>query len=497
MRAHESRGGFAFTPSPAAVLRRKCACGGGGSADCEECRRKPAVQRSAVDDAVVGEAPAAVHETLQSAGRPLDPAPRAFMEARLGHDFSRVRVHADAAAARSARQIHASAYSLGPHVVFAGGPPSIATAEGRRLLAHELAHTVQQKDADAGAASIRVGSASDASEREADAAATALDRGRAPLTAAAAGGTAVRRQPDDNPRQKTDDPRPEPFDPTGAPTVDIPGVGEMEVNPSVIAPDMDGVPDFMRGKEVKLSDLRKVLDAIGLGRKKRDPKGEPKGFCEQFQMERGEKGAVEGLCCPKFKRDPRVCCKSTNMDVFQHRCCGTNEVAIGGKCIAPKVVPGPLPNPPGPKPKPQPQPAPAPAPVPVSTVVYFEQDKPGAAAKGEEGLRKSLTADGAKGLDLLVKELKENPTFKVQLTGKASSEGTPGYNLGLAGRRARLLADVLVAMGVDRSRITEPKDGGSECKKEEDGIHNCGETGAAKDPSANDRQVAAKVFAEP
>jgi hypothetical protein len=496
----ESRPSASFTPGPAAVLRRKCDCGGSGS-DCEGCRKKGTLQRSAAGQAEVGMTPRGVYETLRSPGRPLDDAARAFMEPRFGHDFSRVRVHADAGAAESARQIHASAYTLGQHIVFAGGSPSIGNAQGRRLLAHELAHTVQQEGVEAAGASVHVGSPGDVHEHEADAAARAMEsagspRGARPFAGSRVGSPAAVRRQEENPRRPPEE-RPEPFEATGAPTVDIPGIGEMEINPTVIGPDIEGVPDFLRGKEVKLSDLRKALDALGLGKRKKAQKGEPTGFCEKFQMERAESGAVEGLCCPKFVRDPRKCCKSTNMDVHQTRCCGPTEVAIGGRCITPQPAPAPGPTKKQTTPAPKPPPAPAPVPVPVSTVLLFEQNQPGTASKDEEGLRKGLTSEGSKQLDMLAKELKDNPTFKVQLTGKASSEGPPWYNLGLAGRRAHLVADVLVGMGVDRSRITEPPDGGSECKKLEDGIHNCGETGASKEIEPNDRQVRAQVFTVP
>jgi hypothetical protein len=87
-----------------------------------------------------------VHEVLSSSGRPLDAATRAVMEPRFGHDFSRVRVHFDKAAERSARQLHARAYTVGQHIVFGAGQFSSGTHEGRRLLAHELAHVIQQGD---------------------------------------------------------------------------------------------------------------------------------------------------------------------------------------------------------------------------------------------------------------------------------------------------------------------------------------------------------------
>jgi hypothetical protein len=69
---------------------------------------------------------------------------RALMEPRLGHDFGQVRVHADAKAAASARALNARAFTFGREIVFGAGQYAPQTAAGRRLLAHELAHVVQQ-----------------------------------------------------------------------------------------------------------------------------------------------------------------------------------------------------------------------------------------------------------------------------------------------------------------------------------------------------------------
>jgi Domain of unknown function (DUF4157) len=92
----------------------------------------------------VGEAPAIVDEVLRSPGSPLGNRARALMESRFGTDFGPVRVHTDGSAARSARAIRARAYSSGADIVFASGRFTVATAEGRALLAHELAHVAQQ-----------------------------------------------------------------------------------------------------------------------------------------------------------------------------------------------------------------------------------------------------------------------------------------------------------------------------------------------------------------
>src|SRR5690242_20057476 len=78
---------------------------------------------------------------VQAAGQPLDATTRAFMEPRFGHDFSRVRVHTGPEAAQSAAALNARAYTVGPAIVFGAGEYAPATAAGRKLLAHELAHT--------------------------------------------------------------------------------------------------------------------------------------------------------------------------------------------------------------------------------------------------------------------------------------------------------------------------------------------------------------------
>jgi hypothetical protein len=95
------------------------------------------------DDSFEQEAPPIVYEALRSPGRPLDPLTRAFFENRFGHDFSRVRIHTDARAAESAKAVGALAYTLRDDVVFAAGRYAPQEPGGGRLLAHELAHTVQ------------------------------------------------------------------------------------------------------------------------------------------------------------------------------------------------------------------------------------------------------------------------------------------------------------------------------------------------------------------
>jgi hypothetical protein len=132
-------------PAPT-VQRARCACGGvvGGDGMCDGCRRKrQRVQRSAETTAPPA-VPDSVLSELRSPGRPLDFAPRQFMESRFGRDFGAVRIHTGPSAAASARDAGARAYTVGQDIVFGEGQYAPDTTTGQRLLAHELAHTVQQ-----------------------------------------------------------------------------------------------------------------------------------------------------------------------------------------------------------------------------------------------------------------------------------------------------------------------------------------------------------------
>ena len=103
-------------------------------------------------------APASVDRVLASPGRPLEPALQQDMEHRFGHDFSRVRVHTGAAAEQSARDVSAHAYTVGHNLVFDSGRFASGTHEGRRLIAHELTHVVQQSGSDCYLARQSIGS---------------------------------------------------------------------------------------------------------------------------------------------------------------------------------------------------------------------------------------------------------------------------------------------------------------------------------------------------
>jgi hypothetical protein len=176
--------GKRFAPAPT-LLQRQCACGGHlpGGAKCHACGKgkmqaklavgasddaleveadrvadqvlggmKPAVgsvaapriQRLSASSSVANEAPASVEQALAGAGRPLEPKILHDMEQGFRHDFSGVRLHSGDAAEHSAGEVQARAYTVGRDIVFGAGQYAPETQAGRRLLAHELAHVVQQ-----------------------------------------------------------------------------------------------------------------------------------------------------------------------------------------------------------------------------------------------------------------------------------------------------------------------------------------------------------------
>src|SRR5579863_5788611 len=128
---------------------RHAPCGCGGT--CAKCRgggsdAKHSIQAKRLPAGGTGAAvaPPIVHQVLDSSGQPLDPGTRGFMEQRFGHDFGRIRIHADTTAAQSAEAVQAQAYTTGAHIVFGAGRYAPSDAGGRLLLAHELVHTLQQ-----------------------------------------------------------------------------------------------------------------------------------------------------------------------------------------------------------------------------------------------------------------------------------------------------------------------------------------------------------------
>jgi hypothetical protein len=132
--------------------------------------------------------PPIVSKILRSPSQALDATTRSFFETRFAHDFSQVRVHTSREATESARAMDALAFSVGPHIVFNAGCFNPATATGRKLLAHELTHIIQQTRGGVQPAE------SPCAEREARANAEAIERSSAPIQTSQKAALGIARQ---------------------------------------------------------------------------------------------------------------------------------------------------------------------------------------------------------------------------------------------------------------------------------------------------------------
>jgi len=183
-----------FRPSSSRRLQRKCACADhDGSAQCAECSENK-LQRKAAGGSDPKQAPAIVDKVLRAPGAPLDEQARGFMERRFSHRFGDVRVHTGTDAAQSARAVNAHAYTVGRDIVFASGRYAPGTAHGKRLLAHELTHVVQQRGAAASPGrGLQIDSPHSAGELEAERFSAAITADHSPTTVPASDRPRLRR----------------------------------------------------------------------------------------------------------------------------------------------------------------------------------------------------------------------------------------------------------------------------------------------------------------
>lgn len=255
VRVHQTNSHAAATPWQASAqgdvrLQRKCACGthapNGG--ECESCAAKK-VQRKSNGGVATPALPGIVSNALSAPGHPLDGTTRQFMETRFGHDFSGVRVHSDALAAMSTRAIDAHAYTAGRDVVFADGQYAPHTTSGRRLLAHELAHVVQQRHMSSAPDSI--GDADSALERDADRAADQVMSGADTPRLLSASRPTLSRQPS---------PQPPAASPPGAGTSTF-SVDQRHYDAQVIRA-IDGISGAIVESNTAAAQVRPVLQAM-------------------------------------------------------------------------------------------------------------------------------------------------------------------------------------------------------------------------------------------
>jgi hypothetical protein len=377
--------------------------------------------------------------------------------------------------------VNALAYTVGSEIVFDSGRYTPEAPEGRRLLAHELAHVAQQQStggiAGVATAPIEVGARQDPAEREAEDAADSIGQAQhvQPFRSASPqAAPCLRRQPTDDDQPKKEPkpwiPLPHPFDRLD-PKITVPGLGSGS-----------------------LEDLHKILDQPKSGDK-------PKKDCNAPGWELQK----TGLCCPKYSVDPGQCCPPVRF-VSLGRCCAEDEHADGLNCVkwnigVPKL---PFPIPPGGQTDPSTNPQipykgplqPLP-PLTVSFPIYFLQNRPAVVVADETALRRSFATGGGEMFDQIVAWLKRDDASAVQLTGKASSEGPPAHNHELGEYRARSVAKALMQKGISGARIMDPPNLPADCPRFDDGLHNCGDTGAAKPLDEKDRRVTALLFIVP
>jgi hypothetical protein len=300
-------------------LQRKCAA-------CEEDEK---LHRKEANSAP-GFAPAAVHEVLNSPGQPLDPATRAFFERRFGADLNGVRIHDSAQAAASADAVGALGYTVGQHIAFARGQYQPGSDSGRRLLAHELAHTFQQRGASSYSGPLAVSPAAGPDERAADRlAAEAL---------AAPGHLRAPRPPAGAPR------------PSAAPSVAKSSDRAMlqrevkvtcSVDPIKIAKALGGdksaALDILSCCESGLSPLpagcsKDVIDAVRklLGKKPAEKNTCPIGFHPAHSA------TYQGQCCKDSasSESQNDCCPGDRINQLG-TCCPVGQVPEGMKCVTP------------------------------------------------------------------------------------------------------------------------------------------------------------------
>lgn len=144
---------YSHTPP---TISRKCTCGGG----CQRCKGEEEAERVSMSimrmskPSAISYQPSAdyneqaqINEIMSNkgSGQRLDDNTRSFMEQRFGYDFSHVRLHTDSYAARKSNELNAEAFTIGRDVFFNAGRYEPSTTQGKRLLAHELTHVVQQE----------------------------------------------------------------------------------------------------------------------------------------------------------------------------------------------------------------------------------------------------------------------------------------------------------------------------------------------------------------
>ncbi len=422
---------------------------------------------------------------LKSGGQPLSKEVRNFFEPRFGYDFSNVKMHTDTIAAKSSQSINALAYTSGTNIVFNSGQFSPDTNTGKRLLAHELTHVVQQQSL-SGQSIMR----QDAETKEPN--------------------NDIIKEIKENPLFKKL--------PKAAQDKII---EELESVPEKIVQKVaDSIIDTLDIDDNMKEGLKKTVEAIIEKLKGKPPKFSP---CDIPGFHPGGSSQFKGMCCTESIENENVCCPPEKMLVKEARCCKKDEVVFDDKCVKPKDIP-PLPQKTcidgrpatfngkcctpdeinigtGCVKKNIPPPAP-PTPqliIENISVIGLKKDAPQTWYAPASSFNASVTPEGKTSFTELVTFLKQNPVANLQIEGHASSEkpkSDPEYNQRLTDRRVKLIASELLKNGIDSTRLKNiPDDAGAAgCTELSAGMLSCGDAQAQSTVEAGDRNVAVKVF---
>ena len=271
-------------------------------------------------------APASVDSVLSSPGSPLEPSLQQDMEQRFGYDFSRVRVHTGAEAGRSARDVNANAYTVRHNVVFGAGQFAPESVAGKRLLAHELVHTIQQQVSSGGytPSALQNADPSPRLEKEGTRSTDATVSGSFASVKAGAEKGMLRRQLYSGPNE-------------GPPVSELP-------KPPIFSCGIDkkgdwvckvqNIPGVGSTPEIPV-DLRKIPDKI---QDALDPNSSTrKGLadCSPFSgFTAGGSSEFVGQCC-KGNESKKSCCPPNRISFKEpfSRCCKENEDIKKGICV--------------------------------------------------------------------------------------------------------------------------------------------------------------------
>ncbi|VVB95210.1 OmpA family protein [uncultured archaeon] len=220
-----------------------------------------------------------------------------------------------------------------------------------------------------------------------------------------------------------------------------------QFDPVIIVPDIEGIPSFLRGRQVPLSTLRSALDVF-MGRLPSLSPSPGRDFCSEILpgYETAQSGELAGFCCPRFRRDQEVCCRQQDIGIMSFRCCRRDEVVVNDRCVRPQPAPAQQVAPPVPGLPPIPRlelqtPRIRFGTIQSESIDHFTLNE------------YSLPSGASEKLDRLAGQLNLYREVEVHIEGHTDSSYTREYNQRLSEQRAQAVRDALVRRGIDASRL--------------------------------------------